>query len=77
MTAEFEGCRRDGGLSPVTVFTEIGDGSENVNNRIGNALVIPLLTWNGESIKAKEGYQNGLNVQESKYVRNEVGRWLK
>ncbi len=64
------------GLSPAIIFIEIGDSGENINNGILNVQVIPLLRWNAED-RGEGGRPNGLNVQESEYVQNKVGRWLK
>ncbi len=36
----------------------------------------PLLRCNGED-ERRGGGDNGLNAQESEYVQNKVGRWLK
>ncbi len=44
---------------------------------MGNVLVFPLLRWNSEDIEEKKEDQNGLNVRESEYVHNKVGKWLK
>ncbi len=74
---EFEGSRRGGRTLVLQFFSEVRDGGENINNGIENALVIPLLIWNGEDIEEKEGDQNGLNVQGSEYIQNKVGRWMK
>ncbi len=68
---KLKGSRMRKSISLEIIFAEKGSGS-NINNELGNVLVISLLRWNGEEIEEKEGDQNGSDVQENEYIKNEV-----